>query len=723
MSLYGALFSGVSGLSAQSSAMSAIGDNVTNINTVGYKETDVNFNTLVTAQTSNTQYSSGGVQSAPRAGISVQGLLQSTTTATDVAISGNGFFPVSANAENPSGFAYTRAGSFVPNQQGYLENTAGYFMQGWPLENWDGTATASTTTVNGNTYMRAYQTSTGQTYYINSNATDSTNLQPLNLSTISGTAQATSTLQVGANLPSSDSVGATEQTSLLIYDSLGNSHNMNLTWLKQGQNEWGVSMQPPAGATYVALKDQSSAHATYYAAGRVDLTGIPASGSSMTLTQNGVPYTFNFTTSATSPSINVAQPGGNDDLDFSGATPTNGDTITVGTQTFTFTTNPTGASNEIDISSGNASTIVASTVSAINSTFTSLYGAGTYAETDPNNSTQVLLSIPATASTGTSPPGLTTSSYTANTFTINTTGQSLAQIVDQLGSQMNTMMVTKDGGAPLGNPSLTYAGAVSGADAVTLSQDSSSEPWTVDASNMLLSNGNPAVTQNKVYTIPAVNSASNWLAAASSSNAGYAITFNGDGSPKSFFGYDASSANDPHSEIAIGWANGALNMDGSDVTSGGSPTISTFLGNYNTSDGITQLAGSYNLNYLQQNGDKFGNFSGVSIGTDGIVTATFDNGVTRPIFQIPIATFVNPDGLQSLSGNVYQETDASGLPTVRVAGTSGAGAVQGSSLEASTVDLGQQFTTMITTQQAYSAASKVITTADQMLTTLLSIKQ
>ena len=72
MSLFGALFSGVSGLQSQGSAMGAIADNVTNINTVGYKGTSVNFRTLVTSQASTTQYSPGGVQSSPRQGIDIQ---------------------------------------------------------------------------------------------------------------------------------------------------------------------------------------------------------------------------------------------------------------------------------------------------------------------------------------------------------------------------------------------------------------------------------------------------------------------------------------------------------------------------------------------------------------------------------------------------------------------------------------------------------------------------
>ena len=90
MSLFGALSSGVSGLTAQSSAMGAISDNITNVSTIGYKNTRVNFQTLVTKQTSATFYSAGGVQSKPRQLTDVQGLLQASTSQTDISISGNG---------------------------------------------------------------------------------------------------------------------------------------------------------------------------------------------------------------------------------------------------------------------------------------------------------------------------------------------------------------------------------------------------------------------------------------------------------------------------------------------------------------------------------------------------------------------------------------------------------------------------------------------------------
>jgi flagellar hook protein FlgE len=123
------------------------------------------------------------------------------------------------------------------------------------------------------------------------------------------------------------------------------------------------------------------------------------------------------------------------------------------------------------------------------------------------------------------------------------------------------------------------------------------------------------------------------------------------------------------------------------------------------------------------NGSAFGNLSKISVGDDGMVSAIFDNGVTRNIAQVAIASFVNPNGLQAVSGNVYRVSRDSGAYSLKTPGLGGTGLLSPSSLEASNVDLSQEFTSLITTQRAYSAASKIITTADQMLQELLSIKQ
>src|SRR6185437_217551 len=100
---------------------------------------------------------------------------------------------------------------------------------------------------------------------------------------------------------------------------------------------------------------------------------------------------------------------------------------------------------------------------------------------------------------------------------------------------------------------------------------------------------------------------------------------------------------------------------------------------------------------------------------DGTVTAQFSNGLTQDVYKIPLATFADPDGLGQVSGNAYTATKASGAANISLATIGSAGAIQSQSLEGSTVDLATEFTTLITTQRAYSASARIITTADQML--------
>lgn len=189
-----------------------------------------------------------------------------------------------------------------------------------------------------------------------------------------------------------------------------------------------------------------------------------------------------------------------------------------------------------------------------------------------------------------------------------------------------------------------------------------------------------------------------------------AVSFNADGTPKEI----------NTSKIAIEWGNGASDMTDNYYESS---QINLYIGDANTANGLTQLAGKFTTNYVTQDGAKYGSYTGVSISEDGIVTAIFDNGETRAIAQIPIATFVDANALEALTGNAYIETTSSGNATLRTAGEGGAGVISSNSLEESTVDIAEEFTDMITTQRAYSAASKIITTADSMLEELLTIKR
>ncbi|MFZ5668921.1 MAG: flagellar hook-basal body complex protein [Pseudomonadota bacterium] len=139
--------------------------------------------------------------------------------------------------------------------------------------------------------------------------------------------------------------------------------------------------------------------------------------------------------------------------------------------------------------------------------------------------------------------------------------------------------------------------------------------------------------------------------------------------------------------------------------------------------GLTQYDSQSLVQSVSTNGTAFGNLTNIEIDERGFVTAIFDNGISRQIAQVALATFPNPDGLSPINGNAYRVSQQSGTYNFKVPGSGGAGFVSPSTLEASTVDLSSEFTGLITTQRAYSASSKIITTADQMLEELLNIKR
>lgn len=143
----------------------------------------------------------------------------------------------------------------------------------------------------------------------------------------------------------------------------------------------------------------------------------------------------------------------------------------------------------------------------------------------------------------------------------------------------------------------------------------------------------------------------------------------------------------------------------------------------NAAGGLTQYNSQSVVQSVNTNGTAFGNLTNIEVDDEGYVSAIFDNGVTRRIAQVAVATFSNANGLKGVNGNAYRVTNESGTYSLKTPGQGGAGSIAPSTLEASTVDLSTEFTGLITTQRAYSASSKIITTADQMLEELLSIKR
>ena len=433
MSLYSALYAGVSGLGAQSSAMATVADNITNINTVGYKGVSTEFRTLVTDGQMKSSYSAGGVSAAPQALISKQGLLQASSSQTDLAIDGAGFFVVRTGDTPGSDVAFTRAGSFKPDVQGYLRNTSGFYLQGWRLDPQGG--------------------------YSDTGNLDA--LEPVRLSELIGSAAPTTRIQLRANLKSdevpfagayasgdlaSGAVSPQFSRSLDVYDAQGGPHRVTMGFLKTGPNSW---------------------QAEIYA----------------------------------NPASDVTAPGG------------------------------------------------------------------------------------------------------------------------------------------------------------------------------LLASGN--------------------------------VQFNPDGS------LDLTTSSPTlFAPLNIGWTNGA-----------GSQPITLALGSDDQLDGLTQFGGQSALISSSVDGGLLGNIASIEVSDRGIVSAIFEDGTSRAVYQLPIATFQNPDGLTRLSGNAYAVSGASGSAAINPPGALGSGTIASSTLEASNVDLAQEFTNMIRFQRAYSASSKIITTVDDMLQELSNLKR
>ena len=784
MTLFGALSSGVSGLSAQSSAIGAISDNITNVSTVGYKNTQVDFQTLVTKQTSATFFSAGGVQSKPRQDTGVQGLLASSSSSTDIAISGAGFFVVNEAAVPTitNEFLFTRAGSFFQDNNGFLRNTSGFYLQAWPVD-----VDGKVVTANKNLNVP------------NQNVISSDFLTTVNLNRVGGTASATTNISIGANLPSNDVKGTTRKTDVQFFDTLGNATTMSLRNVKTGvDNNWDLEIPPPPGTSVISLEDSDSL--IYGSQGQLEFTTRPADASKVTI--DAITYEFDNTATtfigATSSAFaavgsagdTITLPSGaefsqfqvGDKLAISG-TASNNLTITIKTISANgrvITTTGTGGSpasltlsNETPSAGAVTYTYAGFTETTtrrrvnvatnttvaqdVNALLTTINGFDTDYDTtngrvklDPGNAETLLFSEDGTGAMTINPAGLLTSSGTSaakqsTTFTVKKVNAKYSQF-----TQMQFTSVAATGQSVIIN-GITYTfdtneAAASGFDKDTTIRIDSIVNMLQDLEESMEANdanfptGGTALRRREAsnsgtvdtLVIPTLDSGSfnilfsnpftnipkepdgtvSFTAGTNTAvNSEYALVFNADGIPSKF--------NVSKMEI-LGSTSGAADMNDDPELA---KKITLDLGTVAEANGFTQFGGSFTPVFITQNGSQFGTFAGITIAADGLVTALFDNGETRTVFKIPVATFTNVNDLGARSGNIWNATQQSGDPTLRNADTGPSGQVNQGTLEQSTVDIGTEFTKMIVVQRAFSAAAKIITTADEMLEELLRTKR
>ncbi len=224
MSLTGMMRTGVSGMAAQSNRLSTTADNIANSSTNGYKSARAEFSTLLVPN-SPSSYSSGGVSTSIRYSVSQQGTLQYTTSVTDLAVNGNGFFVV----EDATGSPFlTRAGSFVPDGEGRLVNAAGFYLMGYDFAN--GAPTAVANGFAGLTTVKIAQ--------------DGLTAAPSTSGLFSANMPASADIVAAANLPSANAATAefSAKSSMVVYDNLGGEVLVDLYFTKTAADTWEVAV-------------------------------------------------------------------------------------------------------------------------------------------------------------------------------------------------------------------------------------------------------------------------------------------------------------------------------------------------------------------------------------------------------------------------------------------------------------------------------------------------
>ena len=171
-------------------------------------------------------------------------------------------------------------------------------------------------------------------------------------------------------------------------------------------------------------------------------------------------------------------------------------------------------------------------------------------------------------------------------------------------------------------------------------------------------------------------------------------------------------------------ASGAASLTFTADFGSGPQPITVALGTYGQATGLTQYAGStYTLSGITQDGIPPGNFSGVTTESSGNVIANYNNGQTRIVGRVPLVRFADPDALQRQDGQAFTATAASGVALTNNSQSGGTGQLVTSALEGSNVDIATEFTKLIVAQQAYSANTKVVTTANELLQRTIDMKQ
>ena len=708
MSLFGALFTAVSGMNAQSEATAAISNNIANVDTIGFKSSDAAFYSLVTGS-SGGNYNSGTVTVNRVQNVRQEGTIQQTSSSTDAAIAGNGFFTVKQAQGSDQPYLYTRSGSFSEDSTGLLRNTAGMILYAWPLN------------------------SAGN---IPSNSGDVSSLVAANVSFLGGLTKPTTTATMSLNLNADETnnnteISATANTlpinpattnanytrGLTVYDSLGSAQNVTMQFRK--------IVGPMSSATGQAANLSLTSSLT-------DSTvfGNIHPGDSFTMKIGANSQKFVVGAAATSPAIRVDTIGdlvNNINNNF-GATGNNGvATATLDgngrlliraddpTQTLTM-------SNDTGFPLGNGTTFTTSTLNFATQTgsASTAYDLKTSGATGLSNTTALTSLAGVTAGNKFSVTvGGTSATYTVGSPASGTTVATVGDLITQMNTVFGTGGVINaaiNANGALEVKTVDPTKSVTFADvAGTPTTGPNSLAFAGSTQNVLNYKPQASISTDDTYPgqtdFPTIANTTNpntagWWEVTVQKPDGTTLTqgmlnFNGSGALNAAQDANGNIGIDLHN---INWGNGS---DPSNI----SINIKSF----------TQYAGQYNVVSSDQNGAALGLRTGVEITKEGLVVAQFSNGATANLYKIPLSTFANPNGLKEESGTAYSETAASGTDNLREAGQGGAGLLTPDSLEGSNVDIATEFSNLIVTQRAYSANTRVVSTVDDMTQDLLRL--
>ena len=723
MGIFDALTTAVSGLQSQSFALQNISGNIANASTVGYKGIDTSFEDLIPDALNPQSQVAGGVKALAQQTITTQGTVSASTVATNIAINGDGFFDV----QQPTGVTdgtptfngitdYTRAGDFQVNAQGYLVNSAGYYLMGTAVDPKTGNPLGSVPTVLqfNNNFVPA-QATTAIQYAANLPTVPVTTASP-NAPTGSITAKGgLSGADFGANNPTVTGTppAAFTNTSDVGNNAVDNGGNAVTSSTLLSNLVPAVSNTDTITVDGVTINFGRAAPTTGQAGtatGTVDIAtaGIPNT-SALSFTIDGTAVTVPAGTPAgTFSASNITSAiNGTAGIDVTASVNAGGDIVL---------TQNTPTASSITLGGADVATVFGGSPAIVAGIAPSPFTlSGNTISLNPGDTVGTLLSAIDTATgnigTGSTPSSVdSTGKVTLNSGTAFTTvaatgetiGNGLTVNADAAGIFKSLGFTTSTSTLPAAQPiggGFPGHGIVVASDVTTFDNESISG----GAITVYNSAGTPvnvqlrwAMTAPGTWNLFYQSDPSATGNAAAWTNVGTNFTFNSNGNLTSPTGGGITIpgltvGGQSVGDVALNFASGALTQ-------------------------FSSTSGTATVGQITQNGFAAGQLQSVAINNSGTVVGTFSNGQNIDLAAITLSHFNGTNYLQALDGQAYAATEQSGAAIQGASGT-----ISGSSLEGSNTDIADEFTKLIVTQQAYSANTKVITTANDMVQSLLNV--